>query len=87
MKIGLKHVSQNIVLLRKLDKSLIILEACFTYDIKLNAAYILDHNEIEIRKYIVSEMLKSLSKLDHLIGKVDDFDIERFKIDFEKCLR
>ena len=73
--------------IRKLDKSLIILEACFTYDIKLNAAYILDHNEIEIRKYIVSEMLKSLSKLDHLIGKVDDFDIERFKIDFEKCLR
>jgi hypothetical protein len=53
----------------------------------LNAAYILDHNEIEIRKYIVSEMLKSLSKLDYLIGKVDDFDKERFKIDFEKCLR
>jgi hypothetical protein len=73
--------------IRKLDKSLIILEACFTYDIKLNAAYILDHNEIEIRKYIVSEMLKSLSKLDYLIGKLDDFDIERFKIDFEKCLR
>lgn len=72
--------------IRRLDKSLIILEATFTYDIKLNAAYVIDHDEIEIRKYIVSEILKSLSKLDYLSGKVKDFDIERFKIDFENFL-
>jgi hypothetical protein len=72
--------------IRRLDKSLVNKESTFTYDIKLNAAYILDHDEIEIKKYIVSEILKSLSNLDYLTEKVKDFEIERFKIDFENFL-
>ena len=71
---------------RGLDKSSIIVEPTFTYDIKLNAAYILKHDDTEIRKYFVSEIINSLSNLDYLPRKVKDFDKERFKIDLEKCL-
>lgn len=63
------------------------LEDDFEYDIKLNFEVFHNATEVEARKILATEILKSLSVLDDFKLKIKDFDVNMFKDDLEKCFK
>jgi len=63
------------------------IEKCLEYSIKLDFETIKNFSEIEAKKYVSLEILKSLEIIETLRTKIKDFDLATFKKDLECYFR
>jgi hypothetical protein len=78
--------TEHKVLTNRLTGDKIEIEKQFHYSIKINGAYFeefVSANETESRMILAQEILNSLSNLDFLPKKVNDFDKEKLKSDMK----
>lgn len=59
------------------------IEKCLTYDIKLDFETFKNFSEIEAKKYLSLEILKSLEIIEVMKSKIKDFNLINFKKDLE----
>jgi len=59
------------------------IEKCLTYDIKLDFETFRKFSEIEAKKHLSLEILKSLEIIETMRTKIKDFDLATFKKDLE----
>jgi len=58
-------------------------EKCLEYSIKLDFETFRNSSEIEAKKYLSEEILKSLEIIETMKSKIKDFDLINFKKDLE----
>jgi hypothetical protein len=63
------------------------IEKCLTYDIKLDFETFKKFSEIEAKKHIALEILKSLEIVETMRTKIKDFDLTTFKKDLENYFK
>lgn len=63
------------------------IEKCLEYDIKIDFETFKNGKESECRKLLAKEILESLSVLDDMKGKINDFNAEQFKADLENYFK
>lgn len=59
------------------------IEKCLTYDIKLDFETFKNSSEVEAKRYLELEILKSLEIIEAMKTKMKDFDLIKFKRDLE----
>lgn len=59
------------------------IEKCLSYDIKLDFEIFKKSSEIEVKKYLSEEILKSIDIITTMKSKIKDFDLVNFKKDLE----
>ncbi|QOG04749.1 hypothetical protein [Flavobacterium sp. MDT1-60] len=58
-------------------------EKCLEYSIKLDFETFKSSSEVEAKKYLSSEIIKSLAIIETMKVKIKDFDLINFKTDLE----
>ncbi|WP_264536249.1 hypothetical protein [Flavobacterium sp. N1736] len=63
------------------------IEKCLEYSIKLDFETFRNSSEIEAKKYLSEEILKSLEIIEAMKSKIKDFDLINFKKDLENYFK
>ena len=63
------------------------IEKCLSYDIKLDFETFKSSSEMEAKKYLSEEILKSLEIIGTMKSKIKDFDLINFKKDLENYFK
>jgi protein-tyrosine-phosphatase len=62
-------------------------EKCLEYSIKLDFETFKNSSEVEAKKHLAQEILKSLDTIETMKSKIKDFDLINFKKDLEKYFK